>query len=249
MSTCAQFVNTTRGMAPNNSKNTKSKDGLEPQQQQNRPYSAKNVFDNLHGAIGMTQVQKSLDELADKGLLTRKDNKKQRVYWVTQQVGAAAESSADASSGKEQKTPAQLEEEAKQLKEQVAQVQSKADALVAENKKLAAQPGDEEAAEMIARLTEETSRMREKLEGLRASTTLVSKEELQKADTRYNTMKKAWKARKRMCRDICDMMGESSGKSFAQLAEEMGLETDEDAGIHDIDDDESTRMRKRPRLH
>lgn len=212
---------------------------------QNRPYSAKNVYDNLHGAVGMAQVTKSLDELADKGMLTRKDNKKQKVYWVTQKVGADAESSAPEEEG--QKTVAQLEEEAKSLKEQVAEVQGKADALVAENKKLASDPGNEEAAQMIEALKEETKKMQEKLEELRANTTPISKEDLQKVEQRYTSMKKAWRSRKRMCRDICDMMGESSGQSFTQLAEEMGLDTDESYGIHDIDDDESTRMRKKAR--
>ena len=217
--------------------------------QQNRPYSAKNVFDNLHGAIGMTQVTKALDDLSDKGLLTRKDNKKQKVYWVTQKVGSdASGDTGEASTGEEgQKSVAELEEEAKQLKEQVTEIQAKADALTSENKKLASQPSDEEAAAMIEQLKEETAKMQEKLEGLRANTTLVSKEELQKVETRYNAMKKAWRVRKRLCRDICDAMGESSGQSFKQLAETMGLETDEDCGIHDIDDDESTRMRKKAR--
>ena len=216
--------------------------------QQNRPYSAKNVFDNLHGAIGMTQVTKALDDLSDKGLLTRKDNKKQKVYWVTQKVGGdASGDTGEASTEEGQKSVAELEEEAKQLKEQVTEIQAKADALVSENKKLASQPSDEEAAAMIEQLKEETAKMQEKLEGLRANTTLVSKEELQKVESRYNAMKKAWRVRKRLCRDICDAMGESSGQSFKQLAETMGLETDEDCGIHDIDDDESTRMRKKAR--
>ena len=60
--------------------------------EQNRPYNSKMVFENLHGAIGQTQVQKTMDDLADAGVLVRKDNKKQKIYWTSQDTPEMLES-------------------------------------------------------------------------------------------------------------------------------------------------------------
>jgi len=47
---------------------------------QNRPYSAVDIFSNLHKEYGKTAVQRSLEKLGSKGIITEKINGKQKVY-------------------------------------------------------------------------------------------------------------------------------------------------------------------------
>ena len=209
---------------------------------QNRPFSAKQVFDNLHGEIGQTQVQRSLDELADRGDVVRKENKKQKIYWISQSL---VSNEGDSSEGNgTQMTRDEFEKHARELKEQATGKKNEADALERTNKKLNAEPGTEEGKAMVEKLRAEIAEMEKRLEELKGSGTQVKKEDVEKAEKKYNEARVAWKKRRRMCRDIVDLMGESSGKKFAEIAEMAGLETDEAYGITDIDDDETTRFRK-----
>ena len=50
----------------------------------NRPYSLINIFDNLKGKIKKPVIQKSLDDLAEKELISKKDFKKMTVYYFNQ---------------------------------------------------------------------------------------------------------------------------------------------------------------------
>ena len=52
--------------------------------EQNRPYSATDVLNNLHKEIGKTQVIKSLESLASSGSLAEKVYGKQKIYFLNQ---------------------------------------------------------------------------------------------------------------------------------------------------------------------
>eukprot|EP00826_Nyctotherus_ovalis_P064939 TRINITY_DN9535_c0_g3_i1.p1 TRINITY_DN9535_c0_g3~~TRINITY_DN9535_c0_g3_i1.p1 ORF type:complete len:192 (+),score=57.69 TRINITY_DN9535_c0_g3_i1:92-667(+) len=52
--------------------------------EQNRPYSALNVFDNLHGEIKKTEVQRILDVLVEEGEVKSKDFGKFVIYLFNQ---------------------------------------------------------------------------------------------------------------------------------------------------------------------
>lgn len=54
---------------------------LQYMEEQNRPYSAINVHDNLHGAIRKAQVVRVLDQMAADGSLRSKQWGKFKVYW------------------------------------------------------------------------------------------------------------------------------------------------------------------------
>jgi 26S proteasome regulatory subunit (ATPase 3-interacting protein) len=51
---------------------------------QNRPYSANDIFLNLHRDVGKTAVQKALDLLVADGKVREKLNGKQKAYVVSQ---------------------------------------------------------------------------------------------------------------------------------------------------------------------
>merc|ERR1712002_1251785 len=51
---------------------------------QNRPYSAIDIFDNLHKAHGQTAVKKALETLAADGKIVEKTYGKQKIYFADQ---------------------------------------------------------------------------------------------------------------------------------------------------------------------
>ena len=51
---------------------------------QNRPYSAMDIFNNLHGSVGKTQIVKVLTNLQEKNEITCKNYGKQQVYVIKQ---------------------------------------------------------------------------------------------------------------------------------------------------------------------
>lgn len=208
---------------------------------QNRPLNSKMVFENLHGAIGQTQVQKTMDDLADAGVLVRKDNKKQRIYWTSQDTPEMLE----ASSGDAEKIAAELDEGIQRAQAAAKAAKAEADQLAAANKRLSAQPTDAEAEKLIVKLKAEAEALEKKLEGLKANTVKVSKKDMEACDKKCQKNKSEWRKRKRTCMEIVDRFTEAMGVKNDMFMEDLGIETDESYGIKSIDDDESTLMRKR----
>lgn len=211
--------------------------------EQNRPYNSKMVFENLHGAIGQTQVQKTMDDLADAGVLVRKDNKKQKIYWTSQDTPEMLE----CCSGDTAKISAELEEKVQQAQAAAKAAKAEGDQLAAANKKLGAQPTDKEAEELIEKLRTETEALEKKLAGLKANTVKVSKKDMEACEKKNEKYKGEWRKRKRTCMEIVDKFTETLGVKNAKFMEDLGIETDESYGITSIDDDESTVMRKKAR--
>ena len=208
---------------------------------QNRPLNAKMVFENLHGAMGQTQVQKTLDDLSDAGVLVRKDNKKQRIYWTSQDTPEMLE----ATSGDAEKIAADLDEGIRRAAAAAKAARAEAEQRAAANKRLGAQPTEGEAEALIQKLKGETEALERKLEGLKGSTVKVSKKEMEMSEKKCQKNKSEWRKRKRVCMEIVDRFTEALGVKNAAFMEDLGIETDEAYGIKSIDDDESTLMRKK----
>lgn len=51
---------------------------------QNRPYNTNDISNNLHNAVGKTSVQKHLNALVEKNLITGKTFGKQTIYFANQ---------------------------------------------------------------------------------------------------------------------------------------------------------------------
>ena len=208
---------------------------------QNRPLNAKMVFENLHGAIGQSQAQKTMDDLSESGVLVRKDNKKQRIYWTSQDTPEMLE----ASSGDAEKIAAELDEGIQRAQAAAKAAKAEADQLAAANKRLSAQPTDAEAEKLIVKLKAEAEALEKKLEGLKANTVKVSKKDMEACDKKCQKNKSEWRKRKRTCMEIVDRFTEAMGVKNEKFMEDLGIETDESYGIKSIDEDESTLMRKR----
>ena len=61
---------------------------------------------------------------------------------------------------------------------------------------------------------------------------LVSKEEKESAIKNRDRAVKEWRKRRKMCMDIVNAIMESYPKSKKELMEEIGMETEEEAGIN-----------------
>ena len=194
---------------------------LEYLQQQNRPYSAVDVFNNLHKEFGKTAVVKALETLAEEKKIIEKTYGKQKIYAPLQNEHEEYD-----------------ESQLKALDLQISDLQEKVTVLQQESKLLEGQATTlkhqlttNDALSKIQFLEKENEALKEKIFSLKNNSSLVLKDEVKKIQTKKDTLLTFWKKRKRMADDILDTILEGYPKSKKELLEEAGLETDEDAGV------------------
>ncbi|XP_076042255.1 homologous-pairing protein 2 homolog [Oratosquilla oratoria] len=189
-------------------------------EQQNRPYSANDIFLNLHKEIGKTAVQKCLDQLSSDGVIKEKTYGKQKVYVADQsQFSSLNEEELKAIEVETSKLTQELTETEKELREHEAKVN-----------KLNSTLTTEEAVKRVQEVETEVSHMEKKLEDLEQNCVLVSNEEREKTNKENEMMMKQWRKRKRLAMDILNAILEEYPKSKRELFEDIGIETDEDVG-------------------
>lgn len=199
----------------------------------NRPFSGNDVFSRLqrHG-VGKSAVDKALDQLVRENELYVKVYGKQRVYCAVQpDDGAGADAGAEAAADAElaaveaavrdaerryrqseaelrsvraERTVDELRRDVAGLEKAVAACRARLDGLVRERKAAAAAGAGAEAASPAAK-------------------------ELAKKD--YERVAREYRKRKRACTDILDSILENCPKTKKALFEEIGVETDEAAGM------------------
>ncbi|KAL2643225.1 hypothetical protein R1flu_010812 [Riccia fluitans] len=74
-----------------------------------------------------------------------------------------------------------------------------------------------------------------KLNTLKSGATLVKPDDREKIEMAYTLKTNLWRKRKRMFKDLWDMITEAMPNNLGEFREELGIETDEDAGVK-IDD-------------
>jgi len=190
-------------------------------QQQNRPYSAVDVFNNMHKEIGKTAVVKALDSLAEKGMILEKTYGKQKVYAPLQDIyGDVSETDLKA-----------LDVKIKERQELVSTLQKEVKSQEAEIQVLNRQLTSEEALKSIQQLQTKNKTMSEKINTLKSGCVLITKEERTKIYARRDKLIGHWKKRKRWSNDILGCILESYPKTKKELYEDVGIETDEEAGV------------------
>jgi len=187
---------------------------------QNRPYSAQDVFMNLHKEHGKPLVQRVIDQLVAQSKLKEKLNGKQKCYVVNQ----------DSMPTSSEEELSKLDEECKNISDQLAKKQESLKAMEANVRKLNSSLTSKEAAEKLAKLETENAEMKERLDKLQNQQVLITEDEKKSINRKYDESITHWKKRKRMCVDALDSILESWPKSKKDLYEEIGLETDEDVG-------------------
>ncbi|XP_004410606.1 PREDICTED: homologous-pairing protein 2 homolog isoform X2 [Odobenus rosmarus divergens] len=180
-------------------------------QEQNRPYSAQDVFGNLqreHG-LGKAAVVKALEQLAQQGKIKEKVYGKQKIYFADQDQFAMV-SDADLQG---------LDAKIVALTAKVQSLQQSCRHMEAEMQK------------EIQELKKECAGYRERLKNIKAATNHVTPEEKERVYSERQKYCKEWRKRKRMATELSDAILEGYPKSKKQFFEEVGIETDEDYNV------------------
>ncbi|GCC20070.1 homologous-pairing protein 2 homolog isoform X2 [Chiloscyllium punctatum] len=187
---------------------------------QNRPYSAQDVFGNLQReyGFGKTAAVKALEQLTQDGKIKEKVYGKQKIYFADQSQFAAVGET-------DLKT---LDSEISELSEKFQNVQQCCRQMEAELKELNSSMTTEEVSLEITALNQECASHQERLEKIKSATNHVAPEDKEKVYNERKFYVKEWKRRKRMVCDLTDAVLEGYPKSRKQFYEEIGIETDED---------------------
>ncbi|KND03717.1 uncharacterized protein SPPG_01179 [Spizellomyces punctatus DAOM BR117] len=190
---------------------------------QNRPYSAVDVFNNLGGQVGKSNVLKALTALAEEKQIHAKLNGKQWVYVAKQDdLQVPSKEDLDAMDSK----IAKLKDELAALKEETREAQAVLNGLTNSLT-------NEQIEQRLRELKEENSKLEERLSSLRSRSTRqqLSAEDRKRIDKNLEAMQKEWRKRKRMFNDMWAAVTENIQGSLAEFRETVGVETDEAAGL------------------
>ncbi|CAG8513444.1 10052_t:CDS:2 [Paraglomus brasilianum] len=216
-------------------------DGAEQQvldylRKQNRPYSATDIVNNLHGAITKTIAQKALNTLAEKGDVTHKPYGKQSVYVINQNQFELPSSddlaSMDAKINTLKTEIMEYAEKNKQLQLGVYSYQFShwrvrllplwGRVLNGLNNSLT----NKQIKERLKTLEDENGRNEERLNILRSGTKQVSNDDRKRIDASYEMNRKFWKQRKKLFDDIFKTLMEYIPQKPQEFTEEIGIEED-----------------------
>nr|XP_054113087.1 homologous-pairing protein 2 homolog isoform X1 [Callithrix jacchus] len=209
-------------------------------QEQNRPYSAQDVFGNLqreHG-LGKAVVVKTLEQLAQQGKIKEKMYGKQKIYFADQDQFDMV-SDADLRG---------LDAKIVALTAKVQSLQQSCRYMEAELKELSSALTTPEMQKEIQALKKECAGYRERLKNIKAATNHVTPEEKEQVYRERQKYCKEWRKRKRMpltnaahlkrrgfisrqATELSDAILEGYPKSKKQFFEEVGIETDEDCNV------------------
>ncbi|XP_064614255.1 homologous-pairing protein 2 homolog [Liolophura sinensis] len=185
---------------------------------QNRPYSAIDIFNNLHKEFGKTAVVKGCESLAQDGKIREKTYGKQKVYVADQSQFADVDESEIQSMDK------RVAEMTEELRTNMADIH-KAET---ELKSLTSSLTTAEAERLLGEVTQSCHSLKSKLASLKEGQVLISKEDKDKIYHERAKFVKEWRKRKRMSNDILGAILEGYPKTKKQLYEDIGVETDED---------------------
>lgn len=186
---------------------------------QNRPYSANDVMQNLHNEYNRAAVQKALDELSSENRIREKLYGKQKVYSCLQpdekdSIETAIElNELDTKIGKVSEELKTIEEELKETDVQVKYYQNL--------------PDTETALQEISELEKEIIKLDEKVQSLSDCAVKISEDEKNKLNKEFEYYSNQHKKRKRICMDILNSILENYPKKMKVLFEEIGIETDD----------------------
>lgn len=200
-----------------------SQDILEFMESQNRPHSLNDILQNVGKEHGKPAVQKAVTKLVQQNKLFEKAYGNQRVYCIVQQ-------NVDLSN-----LEGNLKELDRKINEISAKLKSKDEELqvkISELKSLKTKMTADEATRSLNSLKNEIELLKEKIGNFsETEAEPITPEYASKITTSYEKFLKLFKQRKRLCKEMTDAILEGYPKTKKQLLEEIGIETDEDAGF------------------
>jgi len=194
---------------------------LEFLRKQNRPYAANDLVAQLPGKVGKSSIAGTINTLLKAGEIIAKPYGGKQIYLIKQESSDVA-------------TPQQMETldlEIQSNTQQMNELQQKSRQLSEQLSRLTSSLTDEDLETKLTTLTAENEKRLQRLEVLRDGGNLISEKELKKINKDYETNRKIWKDRKNKCTEIFGMILENSTAKKKDLLEEIGIATDEDAGV------------------
>ncbi|KAJ1921203.1 hypothetical protein H4219_000802 [Mycoemilia scoparia] len=187
----------------------------------NRPYSASDISSNLHNQVTKANAQKILISLTEENRIRGKQYGKQWVFCTNQdEIEVPSVEEAE-----------EIDERIKELSQEVTSVKANNSALQSKINSLNNSLTDEQIIERIEELKKLNSENSSRLDELRSGD-VVSVDEKKKIEKAYEEAVKLWKQRKRMFREAFDTISENFPGEPKDLLAEIGVETDEDAGLN-----------------
>ena len=186
---------------------------------QNRPYSAINIFDNLHGAIKKSQLQKILDALVDEGSLIMKEYNS-KIYLFNQDKLEIKVTDADIE--EIQKEIDAKREENKLLKEEIASKNN-------ELKILTTTLTDDELKAKIKEMKKELAKMKIKVDAIKENKIdPIPPEKMNEAKENFEKELKVYKKTKKICTEIINDISEGLELKLKDTYEKIGIENDDE---------------------
>ncbi|KAL8428193.1 hypothetical protein Efla_005295 [Eimeria flavescens] len=186
--------------------------------QQNRPFNAQLIFDNLKRAIKKPILESLLEELVAEGFLVSKDLGKTRVSQLRHSgcvlIIASLGSECCSFSPTHEKLPFQSES----LKHRLAAMRRRQEARAREAA----------LASLRARVADAEAELQKKRNQQEEACSLVSAAEAAATEHLHAKLHAAWATRKRLCQELLRLLAERTQANDRQLQEELGLERDED---------------------
>ena len=184
----------------------------------NRPYSAGDIFNNLHKEFGKTAVTRALDDLAANGKIKEKVNGKQKIYFANQDQFPSA------SENQLKSMDAEIIELTTNLKGLNDNIKEKEARLSHFNSSLSIDQIEQE----ISKYDKEVKDLKAKIQSINASVKDIDPKENEKIKEERNKVVREWRKRKRMANSILEAILEGYPKPKKTLMDDIGIETDED---------------------
>ncbi|OBZ91481.1 Homologous-pairing protein 2 [Choanephora cucurbitarum] len=182
----------------------------------NRPYSATDVFNNLHAKYTKSTIVKILDKLIDDELVFSKTYGKTIIYSIKQN---------------EEESPS--EKDMEKMEKSINELNQELEVLLEENKKLeqtmtqlTAKPTTTEAQQLVEKAKLKNEEMRKKLNDLKSGTVLIPSEKRKRINEEYTRNRDLWKKRRRLFNDIFKTVTENYPGNPKELKEQLGVEED-----------------------
>jgi 26S proteasome regulatory subunit (ATPase 3-interacting protein) len=187
-----------------------------------RPYSANDIqaFMKSYGDYGKTELQRAIDKLVGNGRLVEKVYGKQKVYSIQQSTLPVA-------------TPAEIEAMEKEIKRLENELKEREAVYSASQKELKILLSTLTTEDLKKEIDITAKQVEELKNQLKAFDTAKPLDPIECKKVRTNREKsiKEWKLLRRQCMEMINTIMESYPGRKKELLEEMGVETDEEAGV------------------
>lgn len=191
--------------------------------EQNRPLNVQNVADALQKyGIKKAAIQKVLDSLADSGQVSAKEYGKQKIYLARQDQFHIP-------------NPQELQElnvNNEKLRKELDSEKMALSSLEAELRMLESNLTLEQIKEKEQMLKLDIKNAESKLGTLKQGVVLVSAEEREKVQGEFVVKISEWRKRKKMFKELWDLITESLPRDLKEFKEELGIEYDEDVQVN-----------------